>query len=179
MKQYFNSIFKTPLIVQLLPPPGGGGVCNELSIRVHGCRDLQSSTGSQQPSPYVVYRFFDFPDHPTATVHDCCNPRLDDLQSYCVSMDAELHQYLRSEVLQLYVFDYREERMDTYVGKTRVSLLSLAQDEDITGEGLLGLCLCWVWLRTVTSQDKNITIIPQQLDYSSFVRLFPGLYQRL
>lgn len=52
-------------------------------------------------------------------------------------MDEDLDQYLKSEVLQLYVFDYKEEKMDEYLGKARVPLLPLSRDEGIAGEGLL------------------------------------------
>ncbi|XP_049429611.1 protein fantom [Epinephelus fuscoguttatus] len=110
-----------------------GGGWNELSITVGRCRDLKKSRGSQQPSPYVVYKFFDFPDYPTTTVHNCCDPVLNDLKSYCVSMDTDLDQYLKSEMLLFYVFDYKEEQMDTYMGKARVPLLSLAKDQPVTG----------------------------------------------
>ncbi|XP_074489420.1 protein fantom [Sebastes fasciatus] len=120
---------------QLRPPGGGGGGRNELCITVQRCRDLKKSRSSQLPSPYVVYKFFDFPDYPTATIHNSFNPHLNELKSYPVPMDADLDQYLKSEVLQLYVFDYKEEQMDTYMGKARVPLLPLAQDQDqgITG----------------------------------------------
>ncbi|XP_044048154.1 protein fantom [Siniperca chuatsi] len=114
---------------QLQPPSSSW---NELYVTVQRCRDLQSRS-SQQPSPYVVYKVFDFPDHPTATVHDCCDPHFNDLKSYSVQMDVDLDQHLKSEVLQFYVFDYKEERMDTYLGKARVPLLSLAQDKGVTG----------------------------------------------
>lgn len=106
---------------------------NELLITVQRCQDLQSRT-SQQPSPYVVYKFFDFPDYPTITVQDDPHPHFNSLKSFSVLMDEGLDQYLKSEVLQFYVFDYKEEQMDTYLGKARVPLLSLAQDEEVTGE---------------------------------------------
>ncbi|XP_040894790.1 protein fantom isoform X2 [Toxotes jaculatrix] len=114
---------------QLQPP---GSSWNELLITVHRCRDLQSRR-SQPPSPYVVYKFFDFSNYPTATVHDGCDPHFNDLKSYSVLMDVGLDHYLKSEVLQFYVFDYKEEQMDMYLGKARVPLLSLAQDKGITG----------------------------------------------
>ncbi|CAB1422157.1 unnamed protein product [Pleuronectes platessa] len=105
---------------------------NDLSISVGRCGDLRSG-GSQQPSPYVVYRFFDFSDHPTAMVPDSCEPNFNDLHSFSVLTDVVLDQYLRSEQLQFYVFDYREQQMDTYLGKAGVHLLPLAQDEVISG----------------------------------------------
>uniref|UniRef100_A0AAQ5ZA12 C2 domain-containing protein n=1 Tax=Amphiprion ocellaris TaxID=80972 RepID=A0AAQ5ZA12_AMPOC len=105
---------------------------NELFITVQRCSDLQSRS-SQLPSPYVVYKFFDFPDYPTSTVHDRCDPTFNDLKSYAVLMDVDLDQYLQSDVLQFYVFDYKEEQMDTYLGKARVPLLGLAHDQNVTG----------------------------------------------
>ncbi|XP_069384848.1 protein fantom [Paralichthys olivaceus] len=105
---------------------------NELSITVRRCGDLRSRR-SQQPSPYVVYRFFDFSDYPTAMVHDSCDPNFNDLQSFSVMTDLVLDQYLKSEQLQFYVFDYKEEQMDMYLGKAGVHLLPLAQDEGISG----------------------------------------------
>uniref|UniRef100_A0A7N5ZRL2 C2 domain-containing protein n=1 Tax=Anabas testudineus TaxID=64144 RepID=A0A7N5ZRL2_ANATE len=105
---------------------------NQLFVTVQRCRDLRSRS-SQQPSPYVVYKFFDFPDYPTSTVHDSCDPHFNDLKSYSVLMDLDLDQYLKSVVIQFYVFDYKEEQMDLYLGKARIQLLSLAQDKGITG----------------------------------------------
>ncbi|KAM4572392.1 protein fantom isoform 2-T4 [Odontesthes bonariensis] len=105
---------------------------NELLITVRRCTDLQSRS-SPQPSPYVVYKFFSFPDCPTATVHDRCDPEFHDLKSYSVLMDADLDRYLRCEELQLYVFDAKEEQMDAYLGKARVPLLSLASEQVISG----------------------------------------------
>lgn len=106
---------------------------NELFITVRRCSGLQPR-GSWQPSPYVVYKFFRFPDHPTATAHNRQDPDFNDLGSYSVSMDADLDRYLKSELLQFYVFDYKEEQMDTYLGKARVPLRTLTHDESLTGE---------------------------------------------
>ncbi|XP_013878451.1 protein fantom [Austrofundulus limnaeus] len=105
---------------------------NQLLITVQRCSDLQSRT-LQQPSPYVFYKFFTFPDYPTSTVNDCHNPEFNDLKSYSVLMDPDLDRYLRSEVLQFYVFDFNEEQRDTYLGKARVPLLSLSQDQVVSG----------------------------------------------
>uniref|UniRef100_A0A3B5BLS3 RPGRIP1 like n=1 Tax=Stegastes partitus TaxID=144197 RepID=A0A3B5BLS3_9TELE len=108
------------------------GSYNKLFITVQRCTDLQSRS-SQLPSPYVVYKFSDFPDYPTATVHDRCDPQFNDLKSYSVLMDVDLDRYLQSDVLHFYVFDYKEEQMDTYLGKARVPLLGLTHDQSITG----------------------------------------------
>lgn len=105
---------------------------NELLITVQSCSGLQSRT-SQYPSSYVVYRFFNFSDYPTSTVNDHQDPRFNDVQSYSIVMDPELHSYLQSECLLLYVFDYKEEQMDTYLGKARIPLTSLTRNQTITG----------------------------------------------
>ncbi|XP_035771284.1 NADPH oxidase 5 [Neolamprologus brichardi] len=116
------------------PPPTTGDQ-NELFITVRSCSGLQPR-GSWQPSPYVVYKFFRFPDHPTATIHNRQDPDFNDLGSYSVSMDADLDRYLKSELLQFYVFDYKEEQMDTYLGKARVPLRTLTHDESLTAPDL-------------------------------------------
>ncbi|XP_027131616.1 protein fantom isoform X1 [Larimichthys crocea] len=121
--------FCSSMVSSQLP---GSSSLNQLDIAVRRCRDLRSRS-SQQPSPYVVYKFSDFPDYPTATIHDSCDPHFNDLKSYSVPMEADLDQYLKSEVLQFYVFDDKEEQMDEYVGKARVPLLLLAQDQEISG----------------------------------------------
>ncbi|KAM6936880.1 protein fantom [Xenentodon cancila] len=113
-------------------PPASSSSWNDLFITVQRCTDLQSSS-SQQLSPYVVYKFFSFPDYPTATVHDRQDPEFSDLRSYSVLMDQDLDQYLKTKELHFYVFDYKEEKMDAYLGKTRVPLLSLAHNQIITG----------------------------------------------
>nr|XP_024659028.1 protein fantom [Maylandia zebra] len=113
-------------------PPPTTGDWNELFITVRRCSGLQPR-GSWQPSPYVVYKFFHFPDHPTATVHNRQDPDFHDLRSYSVSMDADLDRYLKSELLQFYVFDYKEEQMDMYLGKAQVPLRTLTHDESLTG----------------------------------------------
>uniref|UniRef100_A0A672ZIZ6 RPGRIP1 like n=1 Tax=Sphaeramia orbicularis TaxID=375764 RepID=A0A672ZIZ6_9TELE len=120
------NVFISP---QLQPPSSDW---NELCITVQRCGDLQSRN-SELPSPYVVYKFFDSPDYPTTTVNDSSDPQFNDLRTYSVLMDMELDHYLKSNVLRFYVFDYKEEQMDTYLGKAKVPLLSLANDKAITG----------------------------------------------
>lgn len=51
-------------------------------------------------------------------------------------MDERLHRYLESEALQLYLFDYEEERMEVYLGKARVPLRALSRGDRVSGENL-------------------------------------------
>ncbi|XP_019729456.1 protein fantom isoform X2 [Hippocampus comes] len=108
------------------------GVEKELLVEVRGCSGLQSRCSSL-PSPYVVYKLFHFPDYPTSTVHDCCQPRFADMKSFRLADDGALEHYLASEALNLYVFDYKEPQMDEYLGKAAVPLAALLQDQEIAG----------------------------------------------
>lgn len=51
-----------------------------------------------QPSPFCVYKFFDFPDHDTAIVTSSNAPYFDDCKSFPVAMTSELDKYLRAQV---------------------------------------------------------------------------------
>uniref|UniRef100_A0A1A7WCW3 RPGRIP1-like n=1 Tax=Iconisemion striatum TaxID=60296 RepID=A0A1A7WCW3_9TELE len=105
---------------------------NQLFITVRRCSNLQPRI-SHKPSPYVVYKFFNFPDYPTATVHDSFNPEFNAFQSFFILMDWDLDQYLKSELLQFYVFNYKEEQVDVYLGKAQVPLLSLTHNQEVSG----------------------------------------------
>ncbi|XP_068595041.1 protein fantom [Brachionichthys hirsutus] len=145
---------------------------NELHITVQRCRGLRSSS-SEQPSPYVVYKFAGFSDYPTATVHDCCDPHFNDLMSYSVLMDAHLEQYLKSTFLQFYVFDYEEEQNSQYVGKAGVLLLALTQGGGVAGTfeltdssglpaGHIDVTLRWEFPYLPRSAAKDATSIPKE-----------------
>lgn len=136
----FFCIFFLLSFIFLTQPPTGASR-NELLICVQRCRGLRSRSSSST-SPYVVYKFFNFPDYPTATVDDSGEPEFNDLKSYSVLMDDDLDRFLKTEGLQFYVFDYKEEQLDAYLGKTRVPLLSLTQDQEVSGElyeGFIGI----------------------------------------
>lgn len=75
-------------------------------------------------------------------------------------MGVDLDRYLKSEVLQFYVFDYKEEQMDMYLGKARVPLLSLAQDKGITG-GFTGVCVTLLGPQCQASWTQA-AILPKQ-----------------
>ncbi|KAF0040743.1 hypothetical protein F2P81_006641 [Scophthalmus maximus] len=152
---------------------------NQLSVTVHRCGDLPSRS-SRRPSPYVVYRFFDSSDHATATVHDSCEPQFHDLRSYSVPTDSGLDRYLRTEALHFYVFDYKEEQMDTYLGKARVPLLPLAQDEAIAGlfelidpsglpVGHIHLSLTWTTTYRPPSDATARDMVPEEAEQEQSV----------
>ena len=50
------------------------------------------------PSPYVMYKFYSFPDHDTEIVpHSPC-PAFNNIKHFPLSMDRHLDSYLRTEV---------------------------------------------------------------------------------
>ena len=51
-----------------------------------------------QPSPYAVYRFFDFADHDTDIVQNTNTPQFNDVKTFPVPMTSELDNYLRAAV---------------------------------------------------------------------------------
>lgn len=116
------------------PDPAGGGCTNQLVVTVQRCGDLPCSP-AHQPSPFVVYKFSHFPDCPTATVAECSQPRFDHVRCFTVTPGgSELDRYLRSERLHFYVFDFKEQQMDEYLGKAAVELLPLALGQEVSGE---------------------------------------------
>ncbi|MBN3299379.1 FTM protein, partial [Amia calva] len=117
----------------LLSPASTEGSLNELHITVQHCSDLRSRQPEVQPSPYVMYKFFDFADHDTAIVPSSNDPHYDNHMSFPVPMNADLDRYLKSEVLWLYVFDDADTQGHLYLGKAKVPLISLAHDKGITG----------------------------------------------
>ncbi|XP_055011929.1 LOW QUALITY PROTEIN: protein fantom-like [Boleophthalmus pectinirostris] len=124
---YVSSSSEQPEIQPPLPDDW-----NELCVTVDSCVGLRSRS-SALPSAYVVYRFYDSPDYPSDTVPDSTHPQFNDSKLYSVHMDQALHRYLCSELMQFYVFDYKEEQLDKYLGKAKVPLTSLAQDIAVTG----------------------------------------------
>ncbi|KAM5138711.1 protein fantom [Mantella aurantiaca] len=105
---------------------------NELFITINSCSNLKSGTSTSQPSPYVAYTFFHFPDHYTNTITSSNNPQFEDLKCLPLSMNADLDKYLKSQSLILYVFDDREMG-DAYTGKAIVPLIPLAHNKCISG----------------------------------------------
>jgi len=86
-----------------------------------------------QPSPYCVYKFYDFADHDTHIVHNSNEPVFNDAKTFPVPMTEELDTYLRTAMLEIYVFDDADTEITQYLGVAKVSLISLANDKPIKG----------------------------------------------
>lgn len=71
---------------------------NQLRIKLSRCTGVQARRENVQPSPFCVYKFFDYPDHATSTVTGSNNPEYSDHKSYPVPMTADLDKYLKSQV---------------------------------------------------------------------------------
>uniref|UniRef100_A0A4W4E919 C2 domain-containing protein n=1 Tax=Electrophorus electricus TaxID=8005 RepID=A0A4W4E919_ELEEL len=109
------------------------GNLNELYITVHHCSNLKSRGPHGQPSPYVIYKLYDFPDHDTMIIPSTDEPQFEDHVTFPMAMNSDLDVYLRSEALILYVFDDQDLENQLYLGKAKVPLISLAHDKAITG----------------------------------------------
>ena len=51
-----------------------------------------------QPSPYIVYKFFDFSDHDTTILPNSNDPQFNDHKTFPVPMTADLDKYLKTYV---------------------------------------------------------------------------------
>ncbi|XP_055476900.1 protein fantom isoform X2 [Psammomys obesus] len=122
-----------PTIAQINSADSADGNLNELHITVRCCSNLQSRASHLQPHAYVVYKFFDFPDHDTAIIPSSNDPQFDDHMSFPVPMNMDLDRYLKSESLSFYVFDDNDTQENIYIGKVNVPLISLAHDRCISG----------------------------------------------
>ncbi|KAJ6652378.1 hypothetical protein lerEdw1_011608 [Lerista edwardsae] len=110
---------------------------NELRVRIEGCTGLHSHWLGAQPSPYVIYQFFTFPDHDTIIIPSSNNPCFGDLRSFAVRVTPELHHYLLLESLEVYVFDDEDLAPGRYLGKAQIPLLPLAHGHSVTGDFVL------------------------------------------
>ncbi|CAH1779675.1 unnamed protein product [Owenia fusiformis] len=106
---------------------------NQLQIKVIRCAGIKARRKDVQPSPYCVYKFFDFPDHDTTIIQSSNEPQFNDHKSFPVAMTADLDRYLKSHPLQIYVFDDTDPEEVEYLGRTDVPLLALAHDKAIQG----------------------------------------------
>ncbi|XP_078500972.1 X-linked retinitis pigmentosa GTPase regulator-interacting protein 1-like isoform X2 [Lissotriton helveticus] len=114
--------------------PGSGGQKNELVVRLESCSGVRSRWLGSQPSPYAIYRFFDFPDHDTPIVPYSNNPYFGDNITFPVPVTSDLDNYLRFDSLWVYVFDDEDTEPGCYLGKAQIPLLSLACGRPIKGD---------------------------------------------
>ncbi|TRY85893.1 hypothetical protein DNTS_011915 [Danionella cerebrum] len=111
-----------------------GGALNELTVTIHSCCGLQSRGAHSLPSPYVIYKLYDFPDHDTP-IRPCSNePQFEEATVFPLGMSEELDAFLKTQDLVFYVFDDLDQEDQLYLGKARVPLIPLAQDESISGQ---------------------------------------------
>lgn len=113
------------------------GNLNELYITIRCCSKLKSRGHHTHPSPYVIYKLYDFPDHDTPIIPSTNEPQFEDHMTFLMTTNSELDAYLKAEALTLYVFDDLDFENQLYLGKANVPLISLAHDKAITGEDFL------------------------------------------
>lgn len=70
-----------------------------------------------QPSPYVVYRFFDFADHDTDIVQNSNTPEFNDAKTFPVPMTTELDTYLRAAVRYWYSVNCLQPVSSEFLGR--------------------------------------------------------------
>lgn len=119
---------------KLWKSPLSSGLQNELIIKMWGCRSLKVSHLGYQPSPYIVYRFYHYPDHTTSIIPCSNNPQFHHEAVYPVQMNIDLERYLQQEHLYIFVFDDEETQPGVYLGRAEVPLLRLAQGNSIEGD---------------------------------------------
>eukprot|EP00727_Mastigamoeba_balamuthi_P009160 m51a1_g4867 putative protein fantom (1304) ;mRNA; r:341137-346614 len=109
-------------------------VRNALIVKVVSCSGLQATSPSPDapPSPFVCYQFFDYPDYYTQTVPHTRDPVFDgDMQTYSVSVNNDLEEYLLSSRLEVLVCDEDDPRGDSLLGIAYVDLSPLLHDRII------------------------------------------------
>lgn len=104
---------------------------NQLSIKLIRANDVLPRREGVQPSPFAVYKFFDFADHATITIPGSNQPQFNDHQIYNVPMTVELDKYLKTQSLLIYVFDDTDPDQTSYLGCAKVQLIYLAHDKHI------------------------------------------------
>ncbi|XP_060079479.1 protein fantom-like isoform X2 [Ylistrum balloti] len=106
---------------------------NELHVKILRCANLKPRREHVQPSPYVIYQFFDFNDHDTVILASTNNPEYNDHMTYPVPMTKELDHYLKTYQLKVFVFDDTDPEQTAYLGIADVPLIPLAHNKSIQG----------------------------------------------
>ena len=166
---------------------------NELNVNLLRCSKLNSLNKKIQPSPYCVYKFYDFNDHDTEIIKASNYPEFNDHKSFAVPMDMDLDKYLKNESLSIYVFDDNEpEDAGQYLGIAKIPLIGLAHDKDIKGtfeikksdgtsNGTIDITLYWQYTYMPPSAStfsasgsKHPTGDSNQKNKQSSISLMPG-----
>lgn len=106
---------------------------NELNIQIVCCVGLQANRKNELPSPYAVYKFYDFADHDTDIVQHSGSPEFNDSHAYPILMNSEIDRYIKSQPLTVYLFDDDDNEQSAYLGSASIPLLPLAHNKEITG----------------------------------------------
>uniref|UniRef100_A0A8C4RSI5 C2 domain-containing protein n=1 Tax=Erpetoichthys calabaricus TaxID=27687 RepID=A0A8C4RSI5_ERPCA len=106
---------------------------NQLEVTVVGCSGLKSRWPGLVPDAYVIYKFYDIPDHDSLIIPCSEDPVFNDTASFDVPVTFDLQRYLRFETLWIYVFDDADPETAAYLGKAGVPLISLAQGKPVKG----------------------------------------------
>lgn len=107
---------------------------NELNINILRCSKLAALSSSEQPSPYCVYKFYDFEDQDTEIIKSSNSPEFNSHKSFPIQMDIDLDKYLKNSCLEIYVFDDNQDSNDpSYLGMAKIELIRLSHDQEIKG----------------------------------------------
>ncbi|KAI6650591.1 Protein fantom-like [Oopsacas minuta] len=106
---------------------------NELVIKVLSCEDLVSRRQGMIPSSYVMYKFYEYPDHDTDIIPSSSHPHWNDVRKFPVTMDRNLDQYLKIEYIEVYVFDDTDPDLKQYLGLAKLPLISLVSSSCMKG----------------------------------------------
>jgi len=104
---------------------------NKLIIHISLCNNVNAEEEGKQPSIYCVYKFYDFSDHDTCIIKSTNSPVFNDRQIYPVEVNENLHLYLTTQKLVIYVFDDTDSQVCNYLGKAEIDLICLAYNKSI------------------------------------------------
>ncbi|KAI9206067.1 uncharacterized protein BJ171DRAFT_498571 [Polychytrium aggregatum] len=106
---------------------------NELLVRIVRCTGLKGPP-NRSPAPYVTFRLYSYDDVSTETIASTHNPLFNFVRLFPMPMNLDVHNYLRSEYLDLFVLDDNPDQDDYIYGVARVPLVQLAEDGSVQGE---------------------------------------------
>ena len=99
-----------------------------------------------QPSPYCMYKFFDFNDYDTRIVTGSNDPHLNDLKTYPVEMTSDLDRYLKAQVCRNFfhlalITSYHSKIVSCCIQSCNINLQTLCNQLNvITAPDVHGKC---------------------------------------